>query len=182
MNALVASTLERLNNNWPMWALIASIGALGYAYFIQFGLGYQPCRLCYIQRWPFWAAIAIAGAALIMHRYRPDHPSLRALDYMLAGVFLTGAVIALYHAGVEWKILPDPGCDSGGARLSVDELIAGQTTAGKAQSCADAPFHFPFERFGLSMAGWNVVFSSALAALSLRAARRTQMNWEANSV
>src|SRR5690606_40075715 len=82
---------------------------LGAAHaFERFG-GLPPCSLCLKQREVYWAAVAIAGAATFWALFsRASRGTPRIASFLLAVVFLTGAITAGYHAGGElkWWALP----------------------------------------------------------------------------
>ncbi|MEM9939652.1 MAG: disulfide bond formation protein B [Pseudomonadota bacterium] len=151
---------------WPAFALLASIGMIAAAHIFERGFNFAPCPLCLRQREVYWAVVAMAGTALLLWQVRQNPRFMMAVNVMLGLVFLTGAVVAGYHAGVEWGLLPPPtGCAAGAidmGAIDLDELNKAQATA----SCIDAPFIFA----GLSMAGWNAVVSIGLSAISFRAA------------
>ena len=85
----------------------------------------------------------------------------------LALTFLAGAGIASYHALVEWKILPSPGCEFEPLKLKGD-LWDQLGKPQKVPSCDEAKWRM----FGLSMAGWNALVSLGLTLASLIAALR----------
>lgn len=86
----------------------------------------------------------------------------------LAGlVFLAGAGIAAFHVGVEqhwWQGLASCGGNLPQAR-TVEELRAA-LLAQPVVRCDEVAWSL----FGISMAGWNFLFSLGLAALSFAAA------------
>lgn len=86
---------------------------------------------------------------------------------MIGLVFVTGAIIAGYHAGVEWDIFPPPtGCSTG---PGVDPMqMTDLNQSFDMPACTEAPFYF----LGLSMAGWNMAVSASMAILSFVAAGR----------
>ncbi|MBL4557795.1 MAG: disulfide bond formation protein B [Rhodobacteraceae bacterium] len=102
--------------------LLASLGAvlsLVGAYGFEHVGGYAPCELCLLQRWPHWIAIGLGAAWLI-----------RPMRVWLWGGLLsmvTGAVLGVYHAGVQQHWWPGPSACSGprdiGA-LSPEDLMA----------------------------------------------------------
>jgi disulfide bond formation protein DsbB len=152
---------------WPVAALAASALMLAAAHaFQQFG-GLAPCPLCLRQREVYWALIAMTLTGLAIWRVVPKRRFLVALNVLIGLVFLTGVVVAAYHAGVEWKFFPPPaGCSSGG----VNPLEMGNLDAPiSIPLCNDAPFYI----LGLSMAGWNGVVSALLATASFAAAAIT---------
>ena len=157
--------------NWPIWAFLASAFMLASAHgFERFAL-LAPCQLCLKQRDVYWAAIALAVIGYIAIR-RLKSPRLTvAVNVLLGLVFLTGMLVASYHAGVEWGIFPAPeACTS---TVSVNDIPkdAASVDLDKAYampSCADVAWSL----FGISMAGYNALISLVLAAMSFLSASR----------
>ena len=146
-------------------ALVAAAGSgilLAGAYLFQ-ALGYAPCQMCFWQRYPHALAIAI-GAVLWLWPSR----FLAALGALSA---LTTAGIGAFHAGVEQKWWDGPiSCTGDGARLSGlsgQDLLATNTLE-KLVMCDEISWAFA----GLSMPGWNAVFSALLCAIWIIALRR----------
>lgn len=159
----------RLLDHWPLAALAASIAMLAAAHGFQ-ALGYAPCHLCLKQREVYWVAGALALAGWAAARALP-RPGLRfGVNLALAAVFLFGAGLAAFHAGVEWKWWPGPtSCTGGAGGVSADALgafLAGAKV--RPPACDHAAWVF----LGLSMAGWNALVSLGLAVTSLAAALR----------
>lgn len=153
---------------WPVLALLASAAMLAAAHaFEQIG-GLYPCPLCLRQREVYWALIAMTLTGLALWRLVPKRRFLVALNVLIGLVFLTGVVVAFYHAGVEWKIFPPPNGCSGGP--GTDPMNFGDIDQPmNIALCTDAPFYIA----GLSMAGWNGVISALLAGISFAAAAIT---------
>lgn len=155
---------------WPALALIACVAILGAAHgFERFGL-MAPCPLCLRQREVYWAAAAMAGTALLLWQVRQNPRFMFTINIMLGLVFVTGAVVAGYHAGVEYGFWPAPtGCGASVAvdPLAMDDLLNSINEPQAVASCETDPWG---GRYGLSMAGWNMVMQLGLAALSFRAA------------
>ena len=151
---------------WPLIALLASAAMLAAAHAFERFAYFLPCQLCLRQREVYWAAIAMAATGLILWNIRQNRRFLVAFNVMLALVFLTGAVVAVFHAGVEWRWWPAPtGCVDGAVHvMNVDIGAIDERTA--TASCLDAPWRM----LGLSMAGWNALVSLGLALVSFRAA------------
>ena len=156
---------------WPVLAMAVSFGMLASAHAFEIFGKMAPCPLCLRQREIYWAAIAMAVTGLVLWRLKPGRRFLVALNVLLGMVFVTGAVVAAYHAGVEWKWWEGPaGCSGnfGGDLMNIDLNDAlGKRLA--TVSCVDAPWRM----LGLSMAGWNALASAGLAALSFGAAAIT---------
>lgn len=153
---------------WPLWAFAASAAMLAAAHAFERIGGYAPCLLCLRQREVYWTAAGSALLVLAVSRWRP---TLAAGGSAALGlVFLAGAVLAAYHAGVEWRFWPGPAaCAPGGAEeLSAAAVLRALQQAQPAPSCDTAPWTLA----GLSMAGYNALISFGLAGLSLLSARQ----------
>ena len=152
---------------WPWVALTASALMLAIAHAFETFGGYAPCTLCLRQREIYWAAAALALIAIVAGRLerQPIRPWM--FNAALAAIFALSIGIAAYHAGAEWKWWPGPStCASTGAGVSGDAL-AGLLNGARIRppACDEAAWRM----FGLSMAGWNVLISLKLTALSLLA-------------
>lgn len=170
MERLRALTAER----WPLAAAALSLAMLAVAHAFERLLDLPPCELCLRQREIYWAVLAMSVTGLVLWRVKPTPRFLTALNVLVGLVFVTGAVVAFYHVGVEYGWFPaPPGCaatltPAEAARLAL-EPGGSLDRARERVSCTDAPWHF----LGLSMAAWNGVASLAFAAASFLAAART---------
>lgn len=133
------------------------IGALLF----QYVGGLAPCQMCLWQRWPHAIALALVPLAFLL--------PTRLIATLGALTVFAGAAIGAFHAGVEWDwwegITACAGAGDALTGLSGADLLSTEGPLGVIR-CDEAPWVFA----GLSMAGWNAVFSAALAALWLRAA------------
>ena len=149
--------------------LVASALVLGAALLSQYWGGLEPCELCLLERWPWWGAIAIsAGAWLIGSKAVLPIPAI-----LLTIVFLIGSGIAFYHVGVEqhWFAGPSACTASGTAATSVDALRA-QLFGKQAVMCDEVQWSL----FGVSMAGWNLFASLAMAMFCAATAWRPSLS------
>ncbi|MEM7663904.1 MAG: disulfide bond formation protein B [Pseudomonadota bacterium] len=152
--------------SWPLLAILASVAMLAGAHAFEAIGKMAPCPLCLRQRDIYWAAIAMAATGLILWQREPASRKLIALNVMLGLVFLTGAVVAGYHAGVEWKFWQGPaGCSGGVGDISNIDLSSALDRPIATVSCTDAPWRM----LGISMAGYNSAISAALAVVSFAA-------------
>jgi disulfide bond formation protein DsbB len=151
---------------WPWAALAASLAMLAIAHaFESFGR-LAPCELCLKERQVYWlaAGLAVIGVGLSFTPLKPG----RWVSAVLALVFLGGAALAAYHAGVEWKFWPGPAACTG-AHVQV-------STADLTRLLKGGPIGIPacdkpaWTFLGISMAGWNALISLGLAGLSTAAA------------
>jgi disulfide bond formation protein DsbB len=159
MRALVAMPLA------AKIIFLASAVALGFVGVMQYRFGYEPCILCIWQRVPYGVTFALAALALVR--------DLRPFAWIFLGVctvaFATDTALAIFHSGVElhWW-LGTAGCAitplNGG---SIEDLRM-QLLHTVVARCDVIGWTF----LGLSMANYNVLYSSALAGFSLMAAMR----------
>lgn len=161
------SLLRPFLARWRLCALLASAAMLAIAHAFETFGHMAPCELCLKQRTVYWVAGAVALAAMIIVRL-PRGARLRQLsDWVLALIFLAGAGIAAYHAGVEWKFWPGPQTCTGSGTVdlqSLQDLLNNRLH--NIVRCDQPAWVFA----GLSMAGWNAVASLILVALSIAAA------------
>jgi disulfide bond formation protein DsbB len=137
------------------------LGALGAALIFQYGFGLAPCPLCIDQRIAHGSAV-VFGLAAIITAGRSITLALLALT--LADLALaTGAGIAFYHAGIEYKFWQGPVACSGGGDMPMGSLDALKAALESAPiiRCDEAPWSF----LGISMAGFNFLLSGAAATV-----------------
>ena len=146
-------------------ALVAAGGAatiLG-AYFFQYVLKLPPCPLCLDQRVAYYVSIPLAVVLAFAAARHAPRPLLAAGFAIIALAMLFNAGLALFHAGVEWKWWPGPRECSG----PISDLGSGGDLLSQLQTisvvrCDEAAWRF----LGLSLAGYNVLISLALAAIA----------------
>lgn len=152
--------------------LIAVVAALtvGGALVFEHGFGYVPCMLCLWERWPYYAGAVLALVAGLLARDSGDGAA-RLLLFAIAALFVGGAVLGVYHAGVEWGFWPGPSSCAGAdaAPTSAGDLMK-QMSRTRIVPCDSAAWRL----FGVSLAGYNALISAALAGLAFTAARRRE--------
>ena len=149
-----------------LYVAAASIAILAAVWIFQ-GFGYQPCELCLTQRYAFYAAAPLALLTAFAAS-RSAHGLARAGFALLAAVFAANAVLAAYHAGVEYHWWTGPTACTGEVTgsLGVNDLAKALDSV-KVVRCDEVQLRI----LGLSLAGWNVVASAALAFYAALAAR-----------
>jgi disulfide bond formation protein DsbB len=148
----------------PLLLLLGSIAPLLVAFASQYLGGLQPCTLCIWQRWGYGAAIVIGLASLMLP------PALRPWGAALTSLaLLVVAGIALFHVGVEqhwWQ----------GLASCSGDLDTHQSVADLEKQLMATPV-IPCDRpawtgFGISMAGYDVIYAALLGLFGLVAALR----------
>ncbi|MBA3942062.1 MAG: disulfide bond formation protein B [Sphingopyxis sp.] len=146
----------------PLVALATPVLLYGGALVSQYGFGLHPCEMCYWQRWPHQAAILLALLALALRR---NDRAMRTLTTLAAVAIAISGAIGVFHAGVEygwWEGLTT--CSSGATGpVSLDDIMAAPITR------CDVP---QWTLGGISLAGFNAIFSLGAAAFVLTLLRR----------
>ncbi len=145
--------------------LAGTVLVLGGALVFQYWGGLPPCELCLYERWPYYAALPLAAALSAPATTRAD---ARLGGMLLHIIFACSVVLACYHVGVEqhWFAGPTACTGTGGNAATIDELrklLMNQQTV----RC-DAP---QWTLFGVSLAGYNLAASLALALIARLAGR-----------
>ena len=150
---------------------IAAIGAAAIlgAWFFQYVMGLAPCPLCLEQRIAYYFAIPLAVLVALGSLVGASRKVLVAALVVIALGMLWNAGLGAYHAGVEWKFWPGPqDCSPTG---TMGDLKAGgllkQLESIRVVRCDEVAWSF----LGISLAGYNVLISLALAAIALLGAR-----------
>src|SRR6202035_2978411 len=101
----------------------------------------------------------VAIAALL----RAPRPLLVTGLALLAIVMLIGAALGAYHSGVEWKFWPGPAhCSGSMAGFGSAGGLLDRMNETRIVPCDAAAWRL----FGISLAGYNVLISLALAAIA----------------
>lgn len=153
-------TLPAARDRWAIGiafvlGLATILGALGSQYLG----GLDPCELCLEQRWPYYWGLPLLGAVLVFWKRLPPVVWYVGIA-LVAAIFLWGAYMGAYHAGVEWGFWPGPtSCTGTGAAVSFDQL--NDINAARIVPCDVVQFRF----LGISLAGYNALISLAIAGL-----------------
>jgi len=144
---------------------IAAIAAatLAGAWFFQLVLDIRPCPLCLEQRYAYYLAIPLA--ALVAFAAARDAPRavLMAGLVLLAAAALGNTWLGAYHAGVEWGFWKGPtDCTGPVGNLGSAGTLLERLDTVKVIRCDEVQWRF----LGLSLAGYNVLISLALAAIA----------------
>lgn len=139
-------------------AIMAPVLLLGGALFSQYVGGLYPCEMCMWQRWPHLVAIFFALDAIALRR-APNGSAIFAGLAALA-IAVSGAIGA-FHAGVEygwWHGLT--ACSTAAVTNSTKDMLDA-IMAAPLTRCDVAPWSL----FGISLAGYNAIFSLGSAVL-----------------
>ncbi|PKB14064.1 disulfide bond formation protein DsbB [Novosphingobium kunmingense] len=144
-------------------ALGVPAALLAGAYIGQYGFDLYPCEMCWWQRWPHFVAMALAALAFGLRG------STRLLVALAALAILASGLIGAFHAGVEygwWEGFTTCTANVGAAGGDPLEAILGAPIV----RCDQVQW----ELFGISLAGFNFLISTAAAALIAVLLRRSK--------
>jgi disulfide bond formation protein DsbB len=151
------SSLTRANAVALAVPALLMAGALGSQYIG----GLYPCEMCHWQRWPHYAAIVIALLAFFV---KP--PARNVMVALAALAILTSGAIGVFHAGVEyhwWQGITT--CSSTAAGTSLPDIMRAPLIR-----CDAAQWTLG----GISLAGFNALFSIAGAIATLVLVRKAK--------
>ena len=139
--------------------ICAAISASLYAgaLWFQYVGGLMPCSMCLWQRWPHIIIVLLAVIALFV---RMPRLVLTAIAITAA----TSVILAGYHAGVEWQLWSGLGGCTTSLTNSADlTSLTDSLLATPVVRCDEVAWSF----MGLSMAGWNSLFSLDIFLIAL---------------
>ena len=142
---------------------VIAAATLAGAWFFQLVLDLHPCPLCLEQRYAYYLAIPIGALTAYAAAKDASRAVVLAGLAVLAIAALGNAALATYHAGVEWHFWQGPTDCTGpiGNLGSAGDLLSRLDTV-KVVRCDEVQWKF----LGLSLAGYNVLISLAMAAIA----------------
>ena len=136
---------------------IISLLSLLTALYIEFFLGYKPCKLCSYQRIPYLIAIFLTFLGI---SYSKNFIWL----YALLLIFFSSFLLSGYHLGIEQEIFEEfSGC-TGNSLDIIDKNELLKMLNSQLNSCKNVDFRI----FGLSLAAINFLLSSLILILILK--------------
>ena len=135
---------------------IISLLSLLIALYIEFFLGYRPCKLCIYQRIPYLIAIFLTFLGI---SYSKNFIWL----YALLLIFFSSFLLSGYHLGIEQEIFKEfSGC-TGNSLDIIDKNELLKLLNSQINSCKNVDFKI----FGLSLAAINLLLSFSIFILIL---------------
>lgn len=164
-NAAKPGGLSAAGLAWTVLAL--AFATLAGAWFFELAIGLKPCPLCLEQRYAYYAVILLA-ALVTYGAGRGSASRMVAVGFaVIVLAMLANAGLGVYHAGVEWGFWPGPtDCSGPMIDLRAGSLLE-RLDKVKVVRCDEVQWRF----LGLSLAGYNVLISLAIAAVALQGLR-----------
>ena len=136
---------------------IISLLSLLIALYIEFFLGYKPCKLCIYQRIPYLIAIFLTFLGI-------SYSKNLIWLYALLLIFFSSFLLSGYHLGIEQEIFKEfSGCTGDSINITdKNELL--KLLNSEVKSCKNVDF----TAFGLSLAAINFLLSFVIFILILK--------------
>ena len=142
---------------------VLGLATLGGAWFFEYVLKLAPCPLCLMQRIPYHVIIPLSLLLAIAALVRAPRNLLLVGFAAIAIAAACSVVLGIYHAGVEWHWWAGPAdCSGPLTDLRTGGSLLDQLHAVHVMRCDEAAWRF----LGLSLAGYNVLISLALALIA----------------
>lgn len=152
--------MPKQTNNIFLIVILAIISlTIISALIVQYWLGHEPCRLCLYERIPYFLSMLLIIKIIFIKKYE------RITLLILFVVFISSAVLAFYHFGIEQGFFSESlACTTGdlSKTLSKEELL--QQLKQNSIGCKNVSFKI----LGLSLAAINTIFSLVLSVIFLR--------------
>ena len=143
--------------NFYILIFAISLSSLLIALYIEFFLGFKPCKLCMYQRIPYLLAIFITFFGISYYN------NLLWL-YCLLITFVSSILISGYHFGIEQDVFKEfSGCTTNNMDLiDKDKLL--KLLQSEIKSCKNVEFKI----FGFSLAAINLFLSTVIFILTAK--------------
>jgi disulfide bond formation protein DsbB len=136
---------------------------LAGAWFIQLVMGIQPCPLCLEQRYAYYLVVPLGALIALAAAKEAPRAALIAGLAIVAAATLANAGLGAYHAGVEWGFWKGPTeCTGPVGNLGSAASLLQRLDTVKVVRCDEVQWKF----LGLSLAGYNVLISLAMASIA----------------
>ncbi len=150
---------KKTNNILLIFLLFVISASLIAAFFIQYSLGHEPCKLCIYQRIPYIVSIFFIIELIFFKRNEKTTLLLLSLIFVISGI------LAFYHFGIEQGFFKESFvCESTSfsETLTKDQLL--EQLKQNPISCKDVSFRV----MGLSLATINTIFSFFLSVIFIK--------------
>ena len=163
---MYAPTLTDVSKQ-PMASAACAIAVIGLAtllgaWFFQYVLGLPPCPLCLEQRMAYYVAIPLSAMIMLGQTVGASRKVMMLAFLAITVAMLWNAGLGAYHSGIEWKWWAGPqDCSGEASGFGPASGLLERMQSERVVRCDEAAWRF----LGLSLAGYNVLISLALAAI-----------------
>ena len=151
-------TLFPSRKNLYLIILLFSLISILSALYIEFILGYKPCKLCIYQRLPYLAALFVSFIGL--YYFKNEN-----ILIILIIIFTISALISGYHFGIESSFFEEfSSCTNNQLNLSDKAKLLESLSKNMPVDCKDTTFTI----LGVSLAAINTLLSILITIISIR--------------
>ena len=129
---------------------IFSIFSISFALYLEFFLGYMPCKLCTYQRIPYYLLIVIGFINIFSKKY------FAYLYLLLITLILGELILSGYHSLVTFEIIKYSGCESAILPSDITQLKEALLSDNLVVDCSNANLKY----FGIPLSIYNFLFSN----------------------
>jgi disulfide bond formation protein DsbB len=142
---------------------VVGLATLCGAWFFEFVLKYQPCPLCLEERIPYHVVIPLSLLVALAAFVGAPRKLVMVGFVAIMTAVLFNVVLSTYHAGIEWRWWAGPpDCTGPATDFKAAGGLLSQLQTIHVPRCDEAAWRF----LGISLAGYNVLISLALAAVA----------------
>jgi disulfide bond formation protein DsbB len=150
-SASLPAWLTRRRGN--LLGLLACVGLISYALYVQYGIGLEPCPLCILQR---IAVIVIGVLFLLAFLQDPGNKGARVYGVLIDVAALAGVAVAARHI---WIIAQPPGtvAECGASLDYMMDVLPLHEVLGKILTGSGECAKIDWEFLGLNMPTWVLI-------------------------
>ena len=159
--------IKKTNNIFLFSILFIISSSLVAVFIIEYGLGYEPCKLCIYERIPYILSVFLILELIFLKKNE------KITLLLISLIFAISAILAFYHFGIEQGLFTESFvCESKNSseNLSKEQLL--EQLKQSTVSCKDVSFKV----LGFSLASINTIFSTVMSVIFLRLFKNYEKN------
>ena len=130
-------------------AVLFSIFAILSAFFMQYVLGHDPCKLCTYQRIPYYIIILIGLITFLFPKI------IKITSFLLIFLLLAEFLVSNYHTLSTFEVISYSGCQSAEIPSDINQLKEALMSDTLTVNCSNANLKY----FGIPLSIYNSFFS-----------------------
>ena len=130
-------------------AVLFSIFAILSAFFMQYVLGHEPCKLCTYQRIPYYIIILIGLITFLFPKI------IKITSFLLIFLLLAEFLVSNYHTLSTFEVISYSGCQSAEIPSDINVLKEALMSDNLIVNCTNANLKY----FGIPLSIYNSFFS-----------------------
>ena len=130
-------------------AVLFSIFAISSAFFMQYVLGHDPCKLCTYQRIPYYIIILIGLITFLFPKI------IKITSFLLIFLLLAEFLVSNYHTLSTYEVISYSGCQSAEIPSDINVLKEALMSDTLIVNCSNANLKY----FGIPLSIYNSFFS-----------------------